>query len=54
MNARDEATYTLPWDLFTKESAEEALAAAQRSVQTSQKAIEAVRLWQNEQTDSSD
>jgi HEPN domain-containing protein len=50
----DEATYTLPWDLFTKESAKEALATAQRSVQTSQQAIEAVRLWQNEQTDSSD
>lgn len=47
----DEATYTLPWDLFTKESAEEALAAARRSIQASQNAIEAIRAWQKEQTD---
>ena len=29
----DEATYTLPWALFTRESAEEALTAARRSLQ---------------------
>lgn len=29
----DEATYTLPWDLFSRESAEEALAAARRAVE---------------------
>jgi HEPN domain-containing protein len=27
----DEATYTLPWDLFTQEAAQDALAAARRS-----------------------
>ncbi len=26
----DEATYTLPWDLFTEQTAEDALAAARR------------------------
>lgn len=47
----DEATYTLPWDLFTKESAEEALTAARRSAQIAQNSIEAIKIWQKEQTD---
>ena len=38
----DEATYTLPWDLFTRESAEEALAAAQRSIQFARQAVRAI------------
>ena len=35
----DEATHTLPWDLFTEVSAAEALAAAQRSLQATRSAL---------------
>ncbi|MEE8390590.1 MAG: hypothetical protein V3S14_07315 [Anaerolineae bacterium] len=45
----DEATYTLPWDLFTRESAEEALAAARRSIELAREAIRAVESWHKEQ-----
>lgn len=38
----DEATYTLPWDLFTKESADEALEAARRSLELSKAIIDRV------------
>jgi len=44
----DEATYTLPWDLFTRESAEAALAAARRSTQMSQELTEAVLKWRGD------
>ena len=47
----DEATYTLPWDLFTRESAEEALAAARRSIQFAREAIRAIEAWRKEQAD---
>ena len=36
----DESTYTLPWDLFTKDSAEEALEAARRSRQMAKDIID--------------
>jgi HEPN domain-containing protein len=45
----DEATYTLPWDLFTKESAEEALAAASRTLQAAQNSVAAIQTWPKEQ-----
>lgn len=45
----DEATYTLPWELFTRESAEEALAAAQHSLQSAHRAIQAIESWQQGQ-----
>ena len=48
----DEATYTLPWDLFTKESAEEALTAAQRSLQIVETTVGTIKSWQDEQNDS--
>ncbi len=44
----DEATYTLPWDLFTRKSAEEALAAARQSIELAQKAIPAIESWYEE------
>jgi HEPN domain-containing protein len=47
----DEAMYTLPWDLFTHESAEEALAAARRSLQFAREAIRAIEAWRKEQAD---
>lgn len=47
----DEATYTLPWDLFTRESAEEALAAARRSIQFARQALRTIEAWRKEQTD---
>ena len=43
----DEATYTLPWDLFTAESAEAALVAARRTLQSAQETITTIRIWQN-------
>jgi hypothetical protein len=46
----DEATHTLPWELFTRESAAEALAAAQRSVELAQKALRAIESWHEEQS----
>jgi HEPN domain-containing protein len=46
----DEATYTLPWDLFTKESAEEALVVARHSIEVAQDVIETISAWQDEQT----
>ncbi len=45
----DEATYTLPWELFTRESAEGALTAAQRSVELAQEAIRVITDWHKEQ-----
>lgn len=45
----DEATYTLPWDLFTRKSAEEALAAARQSIELAQKALRAIESWHEEQ-----
>lgn len=46
----DEANYTLPWDLFTEESATEALATARRSIRAAKSSIEAINAWQKEQS----
>ena len=46
----DEASYTLPWDLFTEESALEALATARRSIHAANICIEAIIAWQKEQS----
>jgi len=45
----DEATYTLPWDLFTQESAVEALAVAQRTLEQTQKLLDVIAEWRREQ-----
>jgi predicted RNA-binding protein associated with RNAse of E/G family len=45
----DEATYTLPWDLFTRESADEALMAARRSMHLAREAIHAIESWHETQ-----
>ena len=39
----DETTYTLPWSLFTRESAEDALTAARHSVQLARQIQDLVR-----------
>ena len=48
----DEATYTLPWDLFTRDSGLDALAAARRSLEYSQRLIEAITTWRQSPPDS--
>lgn len=45
----DESNYTLPWDLFTKQTATDALLSAQRSVQMARDIQEIVRVWRQEQ-----
>lgn len=41
----DEETFTLPWDLFTRQSAEEALVSARRSLKRAQDLIMALDTW---------
>lgn len=48
----DERTYTLPWDLFTRESATEALDSAQKSRQYAQMTVEAIMTWRSKQQDN--
>lgn len=48
----DETSYTLPWDLFTQDSADEAITAARRSLYLAQNTIDSIRAWQNSQTTS--
>lgn len=45
----DEASYTLPWDLFTEQTATEALLSAQRSVQKARDLQDIVQAWRQEQ-----
>jgi len=45
----DETQYALPWDLFDQASAEDAIAAARRSLATARDATDAVRRWQEQQ-----
>lgn len=45
----DEETYTLPWDLFTRQSAEDAFRTAQRCVQLAQELLVAVDIWRRSQ-----
>ncbi len=47
----DEATHTLPWDLFTRESAEDALAAARRSIQLAREIVAMTEAWRKEQNE---
>lgn len=44
----DESTYTLPWDLFTKESAQDALAVAQRSLQQATQLVTTLQKWREQ------
>lgn len=44
----DEANYTLPWDLFTRQTAEDALQAARRLAQMVQTLQETIRAWRQE------
>ena len=46
----DEASYTLPWDLFTRQTAEDALQSAQRSVQKAHGLQAIIRTWRQEQS----
>jgi HEPN domain-containing protein len=41
----DEANYTLPWDLFTQDTAEDALESARRLVQTARALRDAIGAW---------
>ena len=41
----DEATYTLPWDLFTQEAAADALAAARRTLEQTQELLDTIAEW---------
>ena len=41
----DEATYTLPWDLFTQEAAADALAAARRTFEQTQELLDMIAAW---------
>lgn len=46
----DEANYTLPWDLFTQQTAEDAWQAARRLVQTAQTLRDTVVAWRRQQS----
>jgi HEPN domain-containing protein len=45
----DEANYRLPWDLFTQQTAEDALQSAQRLVRIAQELRGAIEAWRQEQ-----
>ena len=45
----DEASYTLPWDLFTQRTAEDALASARQLVQMARLLEEVIAVWRQEQ-----
>ncbi len=46
----DEASYTLPWDLFTRQTAEEALESARRSVQVARALRDMIDAWRQKQS----
>lgn len=46
----DEANYTLPWDLFTRQTAGDALQAARRLVQMAQALRDTVDAWRQRQS----
>lgn len=46
----DEASYTLPWDIFTQQTADDALEAARRSVQSARTLQNLVAAWRREQS----
>ena len=41
----DEASYTLPWDLFTRQTADDALRSARRLLQAAQALPGMIRAW---------
>lgn len=43
----DETTYTLPWDLFNRDSAESAVEVASRSLKMAKNVVELVVQWRN-------
>jgi len=45
----DEETYTLPWELFTQQSAEDALQTARRCIQAVQELLALVDVWRKSQ-----
>lgn len=45
----DEASYTLPWDLFTRQTAEEALQSARRLVQMARTLQDTISAWRQKQ-----
>lgn len=45
----DEASYTLPWDLFTQQTAEDALQSARRLVEMVQALPEMMESWRDEE-----
>ena len=47
----DEASYTLPWDLFTQQTAEDALQSARYLVQTTHALQGVIRSWRQAQND---
>jgi len=47
----DEASYTLPWDLFSRQTAEEALQSARRLVQMARTLQDTISAWRQKQSD---
>lgn len=45
----DEVSYTLPWDLFTQQTAEDALQSARRSVQMARTLQDTINAWRQQQ-----
>lgn len=45
----DEASYTLPWDLFTQQTAEDALQSARRLVQKARTLQDMINTWRQKQ-----
>lgn len=50
----DEANYRLPWDLFTKESAEEALKAARQCLEQLNELLEVIAARRTKVTEATD
>ena len=48
----DEGNYLLPWDIFTKESADEAFHAAKNCFERCKELIEEIRRWRDENSKS--
>ena len=48
----DEASYTLPWDLFTQKTAEDALRSARQLVQMAHSLQEIITIWRQEQRET--
>ena len=44
----DEASYKLPWEIFDKESAESALAAARKCQTASEEIVQMAHKWRSE------